>query len=162
MIPDQHKKKAGWAALVVAGGMGYVGLTNFEGLRTVAYLDPVKIPTVCIGETKGVRLGDTYSKAECIDMAETRVEEFGAGVDACVPKRLQPLPDTRKAAYVSFAYNIGVHGFCQSAVVRKLLVGDVRGSCDALLAYTKARGIELAGLVRRRRAERDLCLIGLS
>jgi lysozyme len=156
MTPTKpQSKKAAWIGLCIAGGCGFAGLSTLEGVRPVAYRDPVGIPTVCMGETKGVRLGDTYTRAECIEMAGTRVEEFGRGVDACVTK---PLPDTRKAALVSFAYNIGVHGFCKSLVVRKINAGDIVGGCRALLQYTKAKGVELAGLVKRRWAEYQLCL----
>lgn len=142
-------RKAGYAALVVA----LVG--GFEGLRTKAYRDPVGIPTVCFGETKGVKMGDQYTKAQCETMLIERLEEFRAGVDKCLKV---PMPDERKAAVVSLAYNIGTGAFCKSTVARKLNAGDVQGGCDAFMMWTKAKGITLPGLVTRRKVERDLCL----
>ena len=56
---DVMRKTAGWLAVAVS----VVG--GFEGLRQSAYLDPVSIPTICYGETRGVKLGDTRTKAEC-------------------------------------------------------------------------------------------------
>jgi lysozyme len=48
---------------------------------------------------------------------------------------------------------------------RRALAGDLRGACDALLMWTKARGngrlVVVRGLVNRRNAERALCLRGL-
>jgi lysozyme len=65
---------------------------------------------------------------------------------------------SRKAAYTSFAYNVGIEAFCRSSVAWKFNGGDSVGSCDALLLYVKAKGITLPGLVKRREQERELCL----
>lgn len=147
------KKAATWLAICVGC------VASFEGLRTVAYMDPVGIPTVCFGETDGVRLGDKYTAEECRAMLGGRVAEFGQAVDKCVTV---PLPPARKAALVSFSYNVGVNSFCGSTLVRKLNNGDVYGACNELLRWTKAKGIELPGLVKRRQQERQLCLEGIT
>jgi len=142
------KKAAGWAAIAV------VCVGGFEGLRTVAYRDPVGIPTLCFGETKGVRMGDKATADECRVMLAGRLEEFARGVDACVSV---PMSDSRKAAMVSFAYNVGTGAFCKSTLVRRLNVGDP-AACDELLKWTSAKGITLPGLVNRRKEERKLCM----
>lgn len=143
------KKAVTWVSVCVACVAGA------EGLRTVAYRDPVGIPTACFGETNGVELGQTYTVEQCKDMLGTRVLEFGRGVDACIH---HPLPPRRKAAYTSAAYNIGVETFCKSSMARNENAGDVQGACDALLLYVYAKGIKLPGLVKRRKQERELCL----
>ena len=145
------KKAATWLAICVGC------VASFEGLRTVAYMDPVGIPTVCFGETEGVRLGDKYTAEECRALLGDRVAEFGRAVDRCVTA---PLPPARKAALVSFSYNVGVEAFCTSTLVKKLNSGDTVGACDQLLRWTKAKGFELPGLVKRRQQERQLCLEG--
>ena len=145
------KKAATWLAICVGC------VASFEGLRTVAYRDPVGIPTVCFGETEGVRLGDKYTAEECRALLGDRVAEFGRAVDRCVTA---PLPPARKAALVSFSYNVGVEAFCTSTLVKKLNSGDTVGACDQLLRWTKAKGFELPGLVKRRQQERQLCLEG--
>lgn len=150
MIPQQHRKKAAIVAICIAC------IAPAEGLRRVAYNDPVGIPTICFGETKGVKLGDTATTAECQQMLAGRLErDFIPGVERCISR---PLSDTRKAAFVSFAYNVGVDTFCKSSIARKYNAGDTAGACDALLLYTKAKGITLPGLVKRREQERALCL----
>jgi len=149
MINPKNKKKAAWVSIAIASVAG------FEGLRQQAYRDPVGIPTVCFGETKGVRMGDRYTTQQCKDMLAPRVEEFGAGVDACLTRAIG---DNTKGAYVSFAYNVGVKAFCNSSVARYENAGDHIGACNSMMKWTKAGGVELPGLVRRRKEERDLCL----
>lgn len=152
-MTPQNKKRAAWITIAV----GIVG--GFEGLRTVAYLDPVGIPTACFGETQGVRMGDKFTVEECRQMLGERVLEFGNAVDRCIT---YPMPDKRKAAFTSLAYNIGSEAFCKSSIVRKYNKGDVVGACEAMLLYVKAGGITLPGLVRRREQERTLCMEGLT
>lgn len=153
MIPQRHRKKVAWVSICVACVAGE------EGLRTVAYKDPVGIPTICFGETKGVKLGDKATVEQCKAMLGDRVLEFGRGVDSCV--RVE-LPETRKAAFVSFSYNVGTEAFCKSTLVKKLNAGDTVGACDELLRWTSAKGITLPGLVKRREQERAMCLEGLA
>lgn len=148
----EARKKAAWVSICVAC------VATAEGLRTVAYRDPVGIPTICFGETRGVSLGDTATVDECKDMLGSRVEEFGAAVDKCVT---HPLPQARKAAYVSFTYNVGVSAFCGSTLVRKENAGDAVGACNELPRWNKAKGIPLPGLTVRREKERVLCMTGL-
>lgn len=143
------RKTASWVAVCVACVAGA------EGLRTVAYLDFVGVPTNCFGETKDVKLGDRATPEECREKLGARVLEFGRGVDRCITR---PMSQTRKAAYTSFAYNVGIEAFCRSSVAWKFNAGDAIGSCDALLLYVKAKGITLPGLVKRREQERELCL----
>jgi lysozyme len=131
---------------------------GFEGLRTVAYLDPVNVPTVCFGETRGVQLGDEYTVAECREMLGDRLLEFAAGVDKCLTVAA---PDKPYMAFVSLAYNIGTGAFCKSTVVRRWNAKQYRASCDAILMWNRAGGVVWPGLVKRREAERKLCLEGV-
>lgn len=144
-------------SLGLAAGLATAFVGAGEGLRQVAYLDPVGIPTVCFGETRGVKLGQKYSKEECQSMLRGRLEEFNAGIETCITR---PLTDTRRVAFVSFAYNVGVRTFCNSSVARLHNQGS-DSACDALLAYNKARKagvlIPLPGLTTRRKEERELC-----
>jgi len=148
------KRNAALAAACVA----LVG--GFEGLRSYAYRDPVGIPTICFGETRGVRMGDRATVAECKAMLGTRLVEFETGMRQCLvtPDRL---PEPSYAAILSFTYNVGVGAFCSSTLRRKADAGDLRGACDQLLRWDRAAGIRLPGLTKRREAERALCLKGV-
>lgn len=152
MIPDQHKKKAAWVAICLGV------LCGAEGVRQTAYRDVTGIPTICFGETKGVQMGDRKTLDECRDMLDGRLEEFAAKVDLCTHAELTP---ERKAAMVDFAYNVGPGAYCKF-IAPKLNAGRTTDACSALLKFTKAGGIELPGLVKRRNAEYELCMKGLT
>ncbi|WP_264048940.1 lysozyme [Methylobacterium flocculans] len=136
-------------------------ITGFEGMRTTAYRDVVGIPTACVGETKGIRMGMTFTKPQCEAMLLKRLtEDFGPAIERCVTR---PMGDDFYAAAISLAYNIGDGGFCKSSIVRLYNAGDRRAACNAFLLYDKGGKPPrvIAGLVKRRQAERALCLKGI-
>ncbi|ALD93454.1 lysozyme [Cupriavidus gilardii CR3] len=142
--------------LIAAGIAAAVPLVAaFEGLRQTAYLDPVGIPTACFGATKGVRLGQVYTREQCDDLLAKDLLEANAGVNSCVRV---PLSEGQRTALVSFAYNVGRGKFCGSTLVRKLNAGDYVGACNELPRWVYAKGVKLPGLVNRRAQERALCL----
>lgn len=61
-------------------------------------------------------------------------------------------------ALVSFAFNCGLGALQRSSIRAAFNRGEVDTAADGFLKYTKAGGRELAGLVRRRNAERALFL----
>lgn len=132
-------------------------VAGWEGLRTSAYLDVVSVPTICFGETRGVKMGDTATVAQCKEMLGDGLIEFAAGVDRCLTYRV---PDKSYAAFVSLAYNIGTGAFCRSTLVRKANAGDIVGACNELPKWNRAGGKVVRGLSNRRAAERELCLEG--
>jgi lysozyme len=151
-------RKATGGAVTGAVALAVVFIAPWEGVEVRAYRDIVGVPTICYGETRGVKMGDTATLAECQTMLAKGVAEFAQGIRPCLPVQL---PDPTRAAMVSAAYNIGISAFCRSSMSRRSLVGDLRGACDALMMWNKAGGKVVHGLTRRRAAERDLCLSGL-
>ena len=134
-------------------------ITGFEGLRTTAYRDSVGVPTICIGETKDVRMGMTVSKSRCEAMLLKRLtEDFAPALERCITK---PMGDDFYAAALSLSYNIGSAGFCKSSVARLYNAGDRRAACHAFLKFDRAGGRVLSGLAKRRKAEEALCLKGI-
>lgn len=146
------------AAGLVALAIGVVGV--HEGLRTEAYRDPVGIPTICYGETRGVRMGQRHTKPECDEMLARRLDEFAGHMERCVPSA-KAMPEPRYVAHLSLTYNIGEGAYCRSSVARLTNAGRIREACDAFLMWDRAGGRRLAGLTRRRQEERALCLKGL-
>lgn len=146
-------RKSGYAAALAVTLIG-----GFEGLRTTAYRDSVGIPTICYGETKGVRMGDTKTKAQCDAMFVKRLDEFATKVEGCITR---PMSDKTEVAFVSLAYNIGSGGFCSSSVVREYNKGNLKVACNKMELFNKAGGRVLFGLVKRRSAEASLCLEGI-
>ena len=150
MNPDLKNK------IVAAGLVACVPLViGFEGLRTKVFNDPVGIPTACFGRTQNVKAGQTFSVDACENMLAEDLLKANDAVNGCIKAAL---PDTRRTALVSFAYNVGGGALCSSTLVKKLNAGDVAGGCDELSRWTKAKGVTLPGLVKRRAAERALCL----
>lgn len=156
--PRKGRKFATRLAIgTAAGGLAVATVGPFEGLRTTAYRDIVGVATVCYGETRGVRMGDKHTKAECDAMLIAGLQDFEVQVYACTPG-LYTAPAPRLVAVVSLAYNVGSGAYCKSSIARHFNAGNIRAACDAFLFYNKAGGREVGGLTRRRKAERELCL----
>lgn len=140
-------------------------VSTAEGLRTAAYLDPVGIPTICFGETSGVKLGQTKTRPECERLLQARLMEFDKALTRCLPA-LPTYPDSTRAALVSWTYNVGPRAACGSTLVRKAKSGDLAGACNELPKWNKATKfgvrVTLPGLTRRRAEERVMCLKGIT
>jgi len=154
-----------WVSRSVAGMAATITFVGgWEGLRLEAYSDVVGQETICYGETKGVQMGDTATKAECDTMLASRLEEFENGISACI-QPWERLPVKTRISLVSWAYNVGVGGACRSTAVRRFNAGEFRGGCDAVTWWNKGtikgRRVTIPGLVNRRAAEHALCLADL-
>ena len=141
------------AAMMLAAAL----IKPFEGKSNVAYQDSVGIWTICRGHTLGVYEGMTATDAECDEFFQ---QDLTKAFNAVSRHVTVDLPAPRLAALASFEFNVGEENFARSSVVRKINAGDTVGGCNALLQWDHAGGRELAGLKRRREAERQLCLKG--
>lgn len=144
------------SAALLAGAIALVG--GYEGLRTVAYRDVVGIPTICFGETRGVKMGDTATVEQCKTMLGDALIEFSAGLDKCLTYKV---PDKPYTAFLSWSYNVGLGAACKSTLVKKANAGDVRGACNELPKWNRAGGRVVAGLTKRRLDEQRICLEGV-
>lgn len=142
-------------------GVGAVALAaplivHFEGTVRTSYRDVgVGVITACTGHTgPDVKLGQVYTDAQCRDLLGADLAKHQAGLAKCMPP---DAPAHVRAAFLSFAFNVGVGAACASTAMRRLRAGDQMGACANLSRWTYAGGKELPGLVRRRAAERALC-----
>lgn len=156
-------KKAGAAgagALLLAA----VFTANWEGLWLTAKVDRIGtgMPiTYCHGQTDEfgrVAAGTKFTPEQCSEMLKKSLVKYANAIAKCIKV---PVSDKEYAAYISFSYNVGTAGACRSSAFARLNAGDHRGACDALMAWTKAQGRVVKGLVNRRTAERKLCLEGV-
>lgn len=149
---------------------GLALIRAFEGKRLTGYLDAVKIPTIGWGHTEmaggmisyasgekttKVIVGGSISESEARRIHERDMLQFETGVFNLLKR------SPRQAEYdamVSLAFNVGIDAFGKSSILRKLNAGDAQGAGDAFLMWNKAGGKVLAGLTRRRNAERALFL----
>ncbi len=148
------KRNAG----LMAAGVALVGA--WEGRKLVAYKDIVGVPTVCFGETRGVKMSDAYTKEQCQVMLGDGLVEFEAGMRGCLTEP-DKVPDGPYIAALSLSYNIGTGAFCRSTVRMRFNQENYRAGCDAFLMWNKAGGRVVKGLTNRRKHERRVCLDGI-
>lgn len=153
MTPAQRKA----AALAIATALAVPA----EGLRQYAYRDPIGLPTICFGSTKGVQMGDFRTVPECKALLTKEMLHAVSTVDTCRPG----LPINVLAAFSDAAYNVGPHIACdtgRSTAARLLKAGDIVGACNQLPRWSRATvagvSVQLPGLVKRREMERRVCL----
>ncbi|MEO0866979.1 MAG: lysozyme [Cyanobacteria bacterium J06642_11] len=130
-------------------------IKSFEGLRLRAYQDAVGVWTIGYGTTRGVRPGQEISEAQAEALLKSDLNRFERDVNQAV--RI-PINDNQFAALVSFTYNVGAGAMKNSTLLRKLNRRDIYGAANEFLRWNRAGGRVLAGLTRRRRAERALFL----
>lgn len=137
---------------------------TYEGTKLTPYYDPPGILTVCMGHTGDVDKTKRYSLDECKALLDKDMRYALNTVDGCVPG----LPPQALAAFADAAYNLGPAIACdpsRSTAARLLAAGQLRAACEQLPRWTRARvggvSVELPGLVKRRYAERELCLQGV-
>lgn len=125
-------------------------IKEFEGCKLVVYLDPIGVPTVGIGHTKGLTkamVGKRITQAEAdiylrvdLQTAEKAVDKLNLGLN-----------QNQFDALVSFTFN------CGTGNLNKLCLGRTLTQIgNSLPLYCRAGGKILQGLVRRRNAEKTL------
>lgn len=154
----RKKLAAGTAAVVIATATPFIA--KWEGLETKAYRDIVGIPTVCYGETRSVKMGDTYTKEQCFAMLEKGVAEFYAKLQPCMTN--PNIPVGVQASMLELAYNAGTGAVCKSTMMRLANQGKFKEACDELGKWVKAGGRTVKGLENRRADSKvTLCKKGL-
>lgn len=144
------------AALTLAVSVG----TYYEGVFPVGYADPVGIPTDCIGETQGAKVGvQRFTREQCVAQYEFRLQETWRKLETCIQRDVTP---EQAAALISFADNVGIQATCFSTMVRMLNAGAQPNVwCAQMARWDKAtymgRTVVLPGLTKRRASERALC-----
>ena len=134
-----------------------------EGLRLEAYPDPGRgweIPTVGYGHTSqagppDVTRGMRITAAQAEQILRDDLRKFEGYVTSAVHV---PLTQAQFDALVSWTFNLGPGNLKSSTMLRKLNAGDYQGAADEMLRWNKSNGKVLAGLTKRRAAERALFL----
>lgn len=158
LVPAEESGRVTKATVQPDGGVTLQHVSGRQYLN--AYLDIVRVPTICDGVTEGVTLGQVRTPEQCADQLEEQIVRHAAPVLRCVPT-LKGRPNQIVAA-VSLSYNIGPAGVCQSSIARLWRAGQWRAGCDRFPLFNKAGGRVVRGLVDRRARERAICLRGLA
>jgi lysozyme len=135
------------------------------GYGHVLYQDQIKLPVVRVNDYAGMIRKEmplkpednrVWTKEEIYKLFNDDVASFERGV-----LRLAPPVASRQGAFdacVSFSFNAGLGGFQRSSIRMKINRGDWEGAANALLLYCMGGGKILAGLKKRRDAEKALFL----
>lgn len=125
-------------------------IKEFEGLRLDAYRCAAGVLTIGYGHTRGVRPGQTISRAQADTLLHGDLLPFERYVDGLALHLTQGQFD----ALVSFAFNLGANALGRSTLLQKIRAG---ASTDVIQAefrkWVYAGGRKLPGLVRRREWE---------
>jgi len=145
----------------------------FEGCHNTPYLCPAKLWTIGYGHVlypEQARLKADERPAYPLKPEHNRVwdadeidallaadlRKFEAGVLRLCPPAADN--DCHFGAEVSFSFNVGLGNLQASTLRMKYNRGDYAGAADEFLKWRKSNGVVLAGLERRRQAERYLFL----
>lgn len=137
------------------------------GAGSVLYQDQIRLPVARIGASVNAPMirkeyplrqehNRVWSKEEIDQLFAADLRTFERGV-----LRLVPGCDGVQGAFdalVSLAYNIGLGNLQRSQVRIRANRQDWPGAAEALLAWSKAGGKVLPGLLRRRQAEAALMI----
>lgn len=136
-----------------------------EGFRRYAYLDPVGIPTIGYGTIfypngTPVKLNDVCTENMATLYLEHDVKQTVEDLNSYFKKIGFQCGSNQFSALVSFAYNLGTGVIKQPfrSMNKAIKSKNHNVIADTFLIYNKAGGKALAGLIVRRRAERELYL----
>lgn len=135
------------------------------GFGSVLYQDQIRLPVIRKEGYAGLIRKEyplkqehnrVWAKSELEDLFKDDLVVFERGV-----LRLAPTLNGHQAKFdacVCLSYNIGLGNFQRSTVRQKILREDWENAAQAFLAWSKAGGKVLKGLLRRREAEKALFL----
>lgn len=102
-----------------------------EGLSLTAYKDSAGIPTICYGETKGVKMGQRATLSDCQKQLIQSAGEHAKALDG-LPMQLS---DVALLGALDFTYNVGVAGFSGSKVKADLKRLDYAAAARSVLEW---------------------------
>jgi lysozyme len=129
-------------------------IRSFEGCRLEAYRDLGGVWTIGWGHTgPEVCEGQTITQEVA---EELLLERLGLLAGALNHFLARPVTQNQFDALLSFAYNLGLGALQRSTLLRELNAGDAKAAAAEFPKWNHCNGIKLAGLYRRRVAEREL------
>jgi lysozyme len=115
--------------------------------------------TIGYGRTTNVKENDTCTQEQADKWFDEEYNRFKNQVKKLIKVSVNA---NQLGALTSFAYNCGIGALQTSTLLRKLNSGDFLGASNEFLRWNKAGGKVLAGLTKRREAERNMFLSGNS
>ncbi len=125
---------------------------RFEGCKLEAYQDQVGVWTIGYGHTRGVHGGMTCTQEQA---AQWLAEDTMEAQDAVNRFVSVDLTQHEFDALVDFVFNLGAGAFQRSTMLRLLNAGNHVAAADQFQLWDRAGGQVVAGLLRRRLAEKQ-------
>lgn len=135
-------------------------IKRFEGLRLKAYQDSVGIWTIGYGTTRienaVIQSGMVITEAQAdqyllSDLNTKFVPSIQRNTRALITQSMFD-------ALCCFTYNVGTGNLNKSTLFKDLNASKYLDAASGFMQWTKAGGVELTGLIKRRSAEKDLFL----
>jgi lysozyme len=135
-------------------GKGLALTEQWEGCRLTAYQDQVGVWTIGYGHTGAdVTSGLTITRQQ----AEALLAKDVLAAARCVNTMVKlQLTQYEFDALVDFVFNLGTGAFVRSTLLTALNAGNIAAAAAQFASWDRAGGIVVAGLLRRRQAERGL------
>lgn len=122
-------------------------IQEFEGLKLTSYKCPAGVWTIGFGHTKGVKMGQTITKAQAESLLRGDLlpcEEYVRGLNL-------ELTQGQFDALVDFCFNLGTAALQRSTLLQKIRTkADEQIIRDEFAKWVHAGGVRLSGLVKRR------------
>lgn len=129
----------------------------FEGFRSAPYQDVRGVWTYGYGSTRDGNGNPVSPHTPAIGEAEARVllaRDLTRADHTVMADVHIPLTPAERAALTDFVYNLGSGAFAGSTMLKMLNAGNLSGAAAEIVKWDHAGGVEVAGLLRRREAER--------
>ena len=129
----------------------------FEGFSTTPYLDPARVWTIGFGSTRDASGNPVTADTAAVTRDEAtgllRRDLTRAAMEVSSDVHV-PLTQNERVALEDFIYNVGAGNFRASTLLRELNAGRYDLAAAQFDLWDHAGGVVLAGLLRRREAER--------
>lgn len=134
-------------------------IKKFEGFIKTPYFCPAHKLTIGYGHL--ISAGEKFpKKGISLGEAEELLKDDALIARNAVMRMVRvTLSQNQFDALVSFVYNIGEGNFEKSTMLRLINAGDIKNAAEEFTRWIYAGGKIQNGLLKRRRAERDLFML---
>lgn len=129
-------------------------IRGFERFEANPYRCPAGLLTIGYGHV--IRKTDCIVPPLTLLGAEALLRNDLAPIEIYLSGVLPGIPQNEFDALASLIFNIGLGAFEKSTLFKLLKAGNKLGAAAQFLLWNKVKGQSLAGLTRRRTAERDM------
>lgn len=130
-------------------------LKSFEGCSLVAYQDQGGVWTIGYGHTGDIKADETVTEEAA---SNTLMDDVLKTEKRVTDLLAHDLNNNQYSAIVCFAFNVGCGNLAKSTLLNCINTGHIDDAANEFTRWDKVAGVQNDGLLRRRKAERDLFL----